>query len=224
LLLGLFLSSTAQSAQASEMSDFTSDFIVSLELAAHAQKRVVDVATDQLGDEVNWDLAIQDFGKGKTQISRYSTSRDPGVKNSVRGMLLAFDVMMRNYAEIVRLHKEIQKARESGAETAKLVELKNRWAGHVDKAWELITEATMSVTQLLVEYSDNGKGTLVLSVEQRDGLISQLDAAFPEAAVGLQTGPSKISAAAAAIRQVLQNFPPKKEESKPKPISYGLTP
>ena len=199
-------------ARASEVAEFTGDFVRALAVAGHVQTRGLDIRADEPGDDQQWVDSQEDLEKVKGCLSRHAHEINPLIRDSVRGLLLACDVLSRNYGEIRELQKQIKTAREQQLPDNRLIELRKRRAELVQKAWELVSESASGVPQLLVRYPEGKRGELTVSAEEKESLLFQFDTLFPGA--NASASPGTVAASVQRIRQTLTQYPPS-GESKP---------
>lgn len=200
--------------EAASVAQFMDDVISALSLAEQARSRAVDVnADDPISTESGLRFAINDLRKAKEYVESYQQDQDEMVRTSANGLVEAFDLLIRFYGENGHLMDRLYKMQVEGASVDELLKLKNEGAQQgvdIDNAWEMVMLSAIAASHVLVGSTTGERmDRLVLTAEEQQALIRQIDAVVPEAKTGLRTGQTKVVAGIAGIRQVLAEFPPK---------------
>ena len=135
------------------------------------------------------------------------------IRTSANCLVDALDLLVNLYGENGRLMDQLYKIQVESASVDDLLRLKNESAQQgvdIDNAWEMVMLSAIAASHVLVG-GTTGERTnrLVLTAEEQQALIKQIDAVVPEAKAGLRAGQTKVVAGIAGIRQVLAEFPPK---------------
>jgi len=202
------------SSEAADVAQFMDDVISALSLAEQARSRAVDVnADDPISTESGLRFAINDLQKAKGYVEPYQQDQDEMIRTSANGLVEALSLLIRFYGENGRLMDRLYKMQIEGASVDDLLKLKNEGAQQgvdIDNAWEMVMLSAIAASHVLVgSRTGERMDRLVLTAEEQQALIQQIDAVVPEAKTGLRVGQTKAVAGIAGIRQVLAEFPPK---------------
>ena len=201
-------------AWASDASSFIGSFITSLSLAQEAKEKAAGAKTgDPLGQETAVRFAISELEKARSLIEPYAHSKHEVIQGSASTIMRAYELLMSKYQDSSMLLDQVYllEHQKQGLGTESFILLKNRVSQltvDIETGWEAVANSATSACQVIVKRSNDGTvSRLLLNGPEKEALIDQLDALFPQTATGLEPGQSKAVAAAAIIRNALYEFP-----------------
>jgi hypothetical protein len=190
-------------------------YITSLtEALSHARAAVDRAISPQPRQVSEVDLFIAlklgkaDFDCARAQVSAYATSSNDAIKTSAEGTTLTFARLAQLNDRSVAEYKAILDSVGEGKplKQGSVAERQAELAVAYDEAWKLLIPSVIAGTYAVVEeHPSTGRMSgLALTRAQRDEIIRKLRATFGEEVTrGLQAGQVPLTAAAAALYQVL---------------------
>ena len=152
-------------------------------------------------------LGKADYECAKSQVAPFSASSNEAIKLSAQGVAIVFSVLVNLQQRSVDEYKALLDANAEGKlKPGTLLERQAELAASYDEAWKDLIPAVIASTYAVVEVepSTGLMSRLGLTRVQRDEILQTLTSAFGnDVRGGMKAGQTSLTAAAAALYQVL---------------------
>jgi hypothetical protein len=163
-------------------------------------------------------LGKADFECANSQVSPFVTSSNEAIKTSAKGAALVFSLLVDLQDKSVAEHKAaLDSIAEGKLKLGSVLERQAELAAAYDEAWKLLIPAVIASIYAVVEVepATGLMSRLGLTGAQRDDILKKLHSTFGnDVTGGMRTGQLPLSAAAAALYQVLGDPQRKLRDSK----------
>lgn len=163
-------------------------------------------------------LGKADFECAKSQVSPYATSSNEAIKTSAEGAALVFSLLADLHEKSVAEHKALlDSIGEGKLKPGTVLERLAELGASYDEAWKFLIPAVIAGTYTVVEIepTTGRMSRLALTRAQRDEVLQKLHSTFgDDVKTGMRAGQLPLTAAAAALYQVVGDPQRKLRESR----------
>lgn len=163
-------------------------------------------------------LGKSDFECARSQVGPFAASSNEAIKTSAKGSALVFSLLAELQQKSVAEHKALlDSIAEGQLKPGTALERQAELAASYDEAWKLLIPAVIASTYAVVEVEPTTglMSRLGLTRAQRDEILLKLTSTFgDDVKRGMRAGQIPLTAAAAALYQVLGDPQRKLRDSK----------